>query len=139
MNCENAFSEAERNFGEGRLPEVIQRLSGCLPDGVPKSDRFGAYRLLALAHLAQDDIDSAREAIRQMLVLNRRYAVEADRYPPRFSELVEEIRPTIPKPVHEKLFGGIKKWFWVGGGVAAAIIFWPRTDPEPLPGPPPLP
>jgi len=143
-NCETALADAERMYVDGRLPEVLERLTQCLPEGIPKNDRVGAYRLLAFAYLAQDNLDNARESVKNLLTLNRKYQPDPNKDSPRFIALVEEIRPTIPTPLTEKLFGGIKKWFWVGG--AGVLVAWfipgpnPAPDPDPdLPGPPDLP
>jgi hypothetical protein len=59
--------------------------------------------------------------------------------------LAAEVKATIPKPLSEKLFGGIKKWFWVGGGTLATagiavLLSKDKSTPDPdLPVPPDLP
>ncbi len=142
-NCDIALQEAERCYNDGRFSEAIALLSRCLPRGVPQNDRADAYRFLALMYLSQDDLEQARKAVYNMLMLNRKYKIDPEKDPPAFIVLLEKTRPTIPESLSERLFGGFKKWIWVSGGLAVTYVTFSllnteKTDAD-LPEPPSFP
>lgn len=139
--CETALRDAQRQYDGGHLTEVIALLRRCLPDSIPKGQRLDAYELLALAHLAEDNLEPAQEAIRNMLVLHRKYRPDSTKVSPRFIAIVKEMRQHMPVLWHERLFGGYKKWLWlVGGAGAIAGVLLPGEPPSaPEPSDLPLP
>ncbi len=144
--CENVVAEAQKLYEEGRFSPAITLLRVCLPDGVPEEQRVGAYRLLAHAYLAEDKPEEAKEAITSLFGVKRDYTCDPTQDSQPYCGLVEEVRTVLPVTMEEKLFGGKKKWFWIGGGVVsvgvAAVLIGRSggtTPEEPLPGPPDLP
>jgi tetratricopeptide (TPR) repeat protein len=143
-NCATVFTEAEKMYEAGRYAQAIELLKPCLPDGIPKIQRILAYRLLALAYLDDEYRNEAKEAIKKIFGINFDYKPDPVKDPPRYRSLVEEVKKDLPTPLGRRLFGGNKKWFWVGGGVvtAGAVGFLARKDKTPendLPEPPALP
>jgi hypothetical protein len=130
-------------YDAGRFAQAIVKLNLCLPDQIPQEQKLGAYRLLAICYLNEDYRDEARTAIRKIFDLNRQYEADAVQDPQPYRELAAEVKAALPKPMSEKLFGGVKKWLWGAGiGVIIAVLI-PGDNPAPpekdLPEPPPLP
>jgi hypothetical protein len=141
--CEQAVTEAQSMYEAGRFAQAIVKLNLCVPDRIPPEQRIGAYRLLALCYLEEDYRDEARTAIRKIFDLKRNYEPDLVQDPQPYRDLAAEVKAALPKPLSEKLFGGIKKWLWIGGGVAGttvavATINKKTVDPD-LPVPPDLP
>ena len=89
--CQVRLQEAEAAYAAGRLREVEALVAPCLTPGAQAREKVHAYELLARAHLALDELDLAREAIRGLLRLDPGYqapAVES----PRLVRLVAEVR-----------------------------------------------
>jgi hypothetical protein len=142
--CETAFAEAQSMYEAGRFAQAIVKLNLCLPDQIPQEQKLSAYRLLAICYLNEDYREEARTAIRKIFELNRQYGADVQD-PQPYRELAEEVKAALPKPMSEKLFGGIKKWLWVGGGTLATagiavLLSRDKSTPDPdLPVPPDLP
>ncbi|MCI0692223.1 hypothetical protein L0337_09505 [candidate division KSB1 bacterium] len=141
--CETALAEAQSMYDAGRFASAIVKLNLCLPDQIPQEQKQNAYRLLAICYLNEDHREEARTAIRKIFDLNRQYEPDAVQDPQPYRDLVAEVKATLPEPMSKKLFGGVKKWLWIGGG-AAGTFFAVRSlgnkEPEKdLPEPPPLP
>lgn len=141
--CENVVAEAQKLYGDGRFSAAISLLRPCLPNSVPEEQRVGAYRLLAHAYLAEDKREEAIEAIRKIYDLKHDYSCDATQDSQPYCDLIEEVEPTIPKPLGQKLFGGWKKVPWIAVGAIASYTIGKATfgtPPEkPLPEPPELP
>jgi len=140
--CETALTEAQTMYDAGRFAQAILRLNQCVPDRIPQEQRIGAYRLLAICYLNEDYREEARTAIRKIFDLKRQY--ESDVQDPKpYTDLVAEVKASLPKPLSEKLFGGVKKWLWLSGGAAGtffAVRSFGKNPVEPdLPVPPELP
>lgn len=142
-DCETVVAEARQLYNSGRFSQAAVLLEKCLPNGVPKDQREGAYRLLALAYLQQDYEGKAEEAIQKIFDMNRNYTPDAAQDPRRFQEMVIEVKGKQPKTCKEKLFGGPRKFFWIVGGSALAILavleLIKEPSPEELPQPPSMP
>jgi len=140
--CETALAEAQSMYDAGRFAQAIVRLNLCVPDRIPPEQRQNAYRLLAICYLNEDYRDEARAAIRKIFDLRRQYELDVQD-PQPYRELAAEVKASLPKPLREKLFGGVKKWLWLGGGAAGTFFavrsFGKKTVESDLPGPPELP
>lgn len=139
--CETALAEAQGMYDAGRFAQALVRLNLCLPDQIPKEHRLSAYRLLAICYLNEDYPEEARDAIHKIFDLNRKYEPDVQD-PPPYRDLAAEVKAALPKPLGEKLFGGIKKWLWIGGGAAGtffAVRSFGKQQEKDLPGPPELP
>jgi hypothetical protein len=139
--CETALAEAQSMYEAGGFSPAIVRLSLCVPDQIPPEQKQSAYRLLAICYLNEDYREEARTAIRKIFDLNRQYETDAVQDPQPYRDLVAEVKAALPTPLSEKLFGGVKKWLWIGGattGAVLAAIFWPPNEEPDLPEPPGL-
>lgn len=140
--CETALAEALSMHEAGRFAQAILRLTVCPPDQMPQDQRLSAYRLLAICYLYEDYREKARTAIRKIFDLNRQYDPDVQD-PKPYTELVAEVKASLPKPLSKKLFGGVKKWLWLGGGAAGTFFavrsFGKKTVEPDLPPPPELP
>lgn len=141
--CETALAEAQGKYDAGRFAEAVLRLTVCPPDQLPPAQRLNAYRLLAICYLNEDYRDEARAAIRKIFDLHRQYEPDAVQDPQPYRDLAAEVKAALPKPLREKLFGGVKKWLWLGGGAAGTIFavrsFGKKAEEPDLPEPPALP
>jgi len=140
--CETALAEAQNMYETGRFAQAIVRLNLCVPDRLLPEQRIGVYRLLAICYLNEDYREEARVAIRKIFDLKRQYEPDVQDSQP-YRDLAAEVKAALPKPMSEKLFGGFKKWLWIGGGAAGVaatiIILQSKPEEKDLPGPPPLP
>jgi hypothetical protein len=142
--CETALADAQGKYDAGRFAQAIVRLNLCLPDQIPKEQKQNAYRLLAICYLNEDYREEARGAIRKIFDLKRQYEPDVQD-PQPYRDLAAEVKATLPKPMREKLFGGVKKWLWIGGGAVGTFFVvraFGNKEPEPekdLPEPPELP
>ncbi len=140
--CENVVAEAEKLYDAGRFTPAISLLRLCLPKGVPEVQRVGAYRLLALAYLAEDKREEAQKAIKEIFGLKRDYACDLAQDSQPYCDLVAESKP--PETFWYKMTGGWKRWLWYGGGLigAGTAVYFSQqktTEEQPLPEPPSLP
>lgn len=165
-DCASELAEAERKFYDANFDEAIAMADRCLSEnGLPAALQLQAYRLQAMAYQAKDYVYQAKEAIRKLLQLASNYQPDAVQDPPRFVELVEQVRaeeqsaakeppalqssgPGEPE-VSKKKKGGAAKWLLLGGAAGVAVIVAAvltsgggnETTPPPqsLPTPPALP
>jgi len=96
--CATALTNAEQMYAAGRFTAVIQILNRCLPDDIPEEQRLRAYRLLALAYLAEDYSDRAENAIEELLELAPGYQPDLAHESEEFVALINrvKIRSTVP-------------------------------------------
>ncbi len=97
--CVNALAEAQKLYEFGRYTQIIELLNPCLPDNLREIERARAYRLLALAYLAEDYSEKAETAIKNLLKQDENYLPDPVQDPQQFIELVEKIRKRMLKPV----------------------------------------
>jgi len=147
--CEIALADAERQYNDGRLDDVIKTLESCLPAGLKNEDKSKAYRLLGLTYMAKDYLEQAKQSIQKLLALVPKWQPDPDQDPPPFTRMVEEVRKEmkeeqkeavpekpveqpqekpieIEKPREEPVTvpaqpqkRGSKKFLWIGIGAAA--------------------
>lgn len=140
--CETALADAQGLYDGGRFAQAILRLNQCVPDRIPLEQRLGAYRLLAICYLNEDYREEARAAVQKIFDLRRQYEPDVQD-PQPYRDLAAEVKASLPRQFREKLFGGVKKWLWLGlsaGGTYFAIrSFGKKAEESDLPGPPELP
>lgn len=162
--CETALADAERQYNDGRLDDVMKTLESCLPEGLKNEDKSKAYRLLGLTYMAKDYLEQAKQSIQKLLELVPNWQPDTDQDPPPFMHMVEEVRKEMkeekkeaaPQKAVEQLQeqpkkGGSKKFLWIGlgavaigGGLAIGLIggggngdpMPPVTGDPRLPNPP---
>ncbi|KAA0224967.1 hypothetical protein EDS67_22380 [candidate division KSB1 bacterium] len=164
--CAAELAEAEQKFYGASFDQAIAMAERCLrQSGLPTSTQLRAYRLLAMAYQARGDMNQAKEAIRNLLQLASNYQPDPVQDPPRFVELVKQVRveeqsvakePPALQPsgpgepeASKKKKGRAAKWLLLGGGAGVAVIVAAvltsgggnETTPPPqsLPTPPALP
>lgn len=123
------IEEAEREYEAGQISQAITSLRPCWQKLGEKVDRLQALRLLALLYLEDGQPDSARQHVKSLLEIDRRYRTDRNNDPVYFRTMVDELRPP---PWY------MKKWVWAVGGVAVGGVvsyFVFRPGPEPLPSP----
>ncbi len=147
--CETALADAEKQYNDGRLDDVMKTLESCLPVGLKNEDKSKAYRLLGLTYMAKDYLEQAKQSIQKLLELAPNWQPDPDQDPPPFTRMVEEVRKEmkeeqkeavpekpveqpqekpieIEKPREEPVTvpaqpqkRGSKKFLWIGIGAAA--------------------
>ncbi len=95
--CINALIEAQKLYETGRYVQVIELLNPCLPDSI--RDKVRAYRLLALAYLAEEYTDKAEDAVEKLLKQDRTYAPDPINDSPEFIALVSKVKRWLKKPI----------------------------------------
>lgn len=165
-DCASELVEAVQKFYAANFDEAIAMADRCLSEkGLPAALQLQAYRVQAMAYQAKDYVQQAKEAIRKLLQLASNYQPDPVQDPPRFVELVEQVRveeqsaakeppallPSSPgePEASKKKKGGAAKWLLLGGGAGVAVIVaavltsggGTETTPPPqsLPTPPALP
>ena len=142
-NCANVLTEVQSLYEAGRTAEMIVRLNRCLPDGIPGvAEKVRAYKFLALAYIAEDLPDGAKEAVEKLLLLNANFAPDRATDPSKFIALVEEAQKIRSRKKSRK-----KRIFYIGGtllaGIATAAILFTGSGGGPpavrLPDPPVFP
>ncbi|TDI93486.1 MAG: hypothetical protein E2O76_17190 [Caldithrix sp.] len=141
-DCATTVAEAQSLYDVGRTADMIVRLESCLPDGIPEgAERVQAYKFLALAYIAEDQLPTAKNAIEKLLDLNENFQPDRTADPSKFVELVDEAKKVRSRGKTRK-----KRWLYLGGGtllagaVTAVIVFGVGGSSAPrLPDPPPFP
>lgn len=90
--CQTTLLEAKQLYDKGYFYEVIELLIPCLTNGLSKPEKVRAFRLMALAHIAEDDFDRARDDIEELLYLNYNYEPDPVEDPKLYRELVNEVK-----------------------------------------------
>lgn len=147
QSCTEKLAEAEKMYSEVQPEQAIALLTECMETNeFTEEERRRAYRLLALSLISNEQIDQARDAVRDLLEFEPDYQVDTVQDPPVFVMIIVEIRQEItPPPVAEqpKRKRGISKWLFIGGGVVAggvvAAVLLGGGGDNSLPGPPALP
>ena len=136
------LDRAVDTYDFGRFEQTFDLLGPCLPDGFPqKADRVQAFRLMALAYIAIDSLEQARQWVRRLLRADGRFRPDPDVDPPRFAGLVRDLKPRW----YTWLWKGNAWYKWAGRGVlAAGVVSLPlllrgSKPPPELPGSPALP
>ena len=135
--CETVVTDAQNQYRDGYTAEVILLLNRCLPDSIPATEQEKAYKILALAYIAEDYFTEAKEVVRILLDLNKNFAPDYSDDPQKFIKYFEEEKKKRLQKTNLK-----KKIFFIGGGtvlatiVTAAIILSKGDEPQRLPDPP---
>lgn len=87
------YEQAEEAYQIGRIEEAKKMLEGCV-QSLGDGQRLGGYRLLSLCCLALDEPQEAHHYAELVLKENPYYTPTID-YPPRFIDLIEEIKQGI--------------------------------------------
>lgn len=166
--CERALATAEEQYLDAAYAEALRLVSACLnqPD-VPSEQAVSAYRLLALIHLKQDELEEARAAVVNLLGIDPTYTADPINSPPAYVSLVSIVQRDLTgrldeqaadstiagrsaEPDRKSFFRRTSTWVTIGGvlvgsGVATAFVLGsggstPGGGGEPPPaGPSPLP
>ena len=87
------YEQAEAEYQIGRILVAKNMLEGCVHN-LSSSNRLGGYRLLSLCCLALDDFQEARKYAELVLKEDPYYTPTVE-YPPRFVDLINEIKQGI--------------------------------------------
>jgi hypothetical protein len=104
--CTRALAEAEAQYLEGRFDDVLGRLADCLHrSDLARVDAVRAYRLAALAHLMQGNLDDARLSVVQLLGRDPAYEPDPVADLPSYTALVRLVKEQLsarPAPPTEE-------------------------------------
>jgi len=89
-SCEEAFQQAEKSYNLGLFEDVPDQLAPCLGAKTSRALAVQVHYLLARTYLASDELDKARQEISTILRIDSSF--EPAGPPPRFAELIAEIR-----------------------------------------------
>ena len=159
--CTRVLDTAAEQYLEGAYGEAMRFVSSCLNQAVvPDSQAVAAYRLLALIHLKQDELDSARAAVVNLLGLQPDYTADPVANPPSYVSLVSLVRrdlegaqqAAVDASDRPPFFRRTSTWLTmtsilVGSGVATYFVVEGNggsggggpPDQPPLPAPPSVP
>ena len=110
-DCQNVINDAKNLHENGRFSDAIVRLNSCEKD-IPKDQRIGAYRLLAMCYIEEDYENEARTAVRKIYKIDRNYKADPAQDPVQYQEIVVDERP--PERLIVTLTKGWRKAYWVG-------------------------
>jgi len=134
--CEAILKEAEAKYRGLEIEQAIVLINTCLSQaGITSKDKIAAHKLLAKAHVAKGDRESAKKNFKLILDLDRGFTLIAGEERPDVIQVFEEARqekrveklpPPFPEnPPVEKKGGSKKKLLLIGGGgvaVAAVVV-----------------
>lgn len=139
--CSEALQTAEEQYRERAYEEARQVVSACLnQDEVPPDQAVAAYRLLALIHLKQDQLEAAREAVINLLGVNPEYEPDDVESPPAYVSLVSVVKEDLdPEQLEDDaeeeppFFERRSTWVTIGGivlgsGLATYFTVGPGGD-----------
>jgi hypothetical protein len=95
QDCSGKLEQAQNMYEKGQFGELISLIENCTtsPD---KNEQWKTFRLLALAHLANNEHEKARDDARNLLKLNPTYKSNKLNDPSELTKLLKSI-PIIPK------------------------------------------
>lgn len=164
--CERALTAAEEQYLDAAYDEALRLVAACLnQDDIPQQQAVSAYRLLALIHLKQDALDSARAAVVNLLGIDPTYTADPINSPPAYVSLVAIVQRDLQRTAEEQgseepartpFFRRTSTWvtmssILVGSGVATVLALGggggnsdgggepPSSGPDSLPIPPSTP
>lgn len=92
-DCTEWIATAEEQYVNGAFGQTIHLVSECLNEpSIDANDAVAAYRMLALAHIKQNELRPAREAIVNMLGADPTYEADRINDPPVFVSMVSLVR-----------------------------------------------
>lgn len=95
QTCADKLEESAKLYEKGQFSAVVSLLQDCT-NSEDKNEQWKAYRFLALAHLSNNEQESARDAARNMLKLNPTYKGSSIKDPSELIKLLSSIT-VIPK------------------------------------------
>jgi tetratricopeptide (TPR) repeat protein len=95
-SCSEKLFRANQLYEKGQLNEALEIANSCLQKENSTSDRWQAYRLLAMVYLATGEQDEARNAAEEMLQINPKYEPSKVKDPVELVKLLKGIT-IIPK------------------------------------------
>jgi hypothetical protein len=164
--CERALDAADDQYLDAEYEEALRLVSACLNQSdIPDEQAVSAYRLLALIHLKQDELESARAAVVNLLGIEPTYEADPVNSPPAYVSLVSIVQRDLQRTAEEQaataassepartpFFRRTSTWITMGGilvgsGVATYFVMEgggtsggggtpPPSGPGPLPVPP---
>ena len=91
--CERALATADEQYLDQAYDEALRLVSACLnQNDIPQDQAVTAYRLLALIHIKQDELDSARAAVVNLLGVDPSYTADPIDSPPAYVSLVSIVK-----------------------------------------------
>lgn len=94
-SCAEKLLRANTFYEQGRLNEAIELANPCILSGTT-TDKWQAYRLLAMAYLANDQRKEARTVTENMMELNPLYKPSPLKDPPELIKMIHSV-VVIPK------------------------------------------
>ncbi len=95
-NCAEKLIRANTFFEQGKIDEAIAIAKTCATTSNSVTEKWQAYRILAMSYLINNQPDEARKAAEQMLELNPTYKPSLLKDPKNFIVLLKSIS-VIPK------------------------------------------
>ena len=117
--CRDALERAEDQYDLARYDQVVAALRDCA-EQVPEASRLRAYKLLALAHLKLQERNRAEQSVTHLLEENPDFTADPGQDSQEFVDLVNEMKNKLR--LHGAAKASNKKWYWIGGGVAAGAM-----------------
>jgi hypothetical protein len=96
QDCSDKIIEAAALYDVGKFNEVIELISPCSETAVDETERWKSLRLLAMAHLANNENDLAKKASIKFMEIDPGYKPSSLNDPSDFIKLLNEIT-VIPK------------------------------------------
>lgn len=162
--CERALDAANDQYLDAEYEEALRLVSACLNQSdIPDEQAVSAYRLLALIHLKQDELESARAAVVNLLGIDPTYEADPVSSPPAYVSLVSIVQRDLQRtaeeqavaaasaePTRKPFFRRSSTWITMGGilvgsGVATYFVMEGGStsggggNPPPGPGSLPVP
>jgi len=91
-DCATKLKLALQTYEDGRISEIPALLNTCLTIGFDKTERIEAYKLLTLAYLYSNELESARKSMKHFLKLYPDYQINKVIDPPEFIDLYNSFR-----------------------------------------------
>ncbi len=93
-DCAKNLKRAKEFYAEGNIEKMDELLSGCIEEGFNREEKIEARKLLVLAGLFDDDLDSADEQMEEFLKLDPEYQIEKGKDQIEFIKLYETFKTT---------------------------------------------
>ena len=120
QDCDTALEDALENFGQQRYNLIIALFKDCPPERLlDKTQKTMAYDLLAQAFFVNDQVDSSKTALNNLLDLQPGYAPQPPQYTEEFINTVEEVKDERARQIAKPILRN--KWFWIGGVTASSV------------------
>lgn len=114
--CAAVLERAEDQYDLREYDEALKLLQQCPAEQfLEPRQQLRAHKLEALARLQLGSEKEAEQAVERLLDLRPNYSPDERQDPASFIELVNKIKARRAKKSD-------KKWYWIGGGVAAGAV-----------------